>query len=157
MQLVSTERERIRSLLERHPFTRNLPAEVLDHLASLGRLCLWQPGQYLLREGQPVEHFFLLLSGRVAVQVYQPERGVINLQTLGRGDAAGWSWAVPPYRATFDIRVQEPTETICLPATALRQCIDENPQVGLHLLKKLLAMLASRMQATRLQLLDLYQ
>ncbi len=157
MKLLSTDQARIRALLERHPFTRNLPDEVLTQLAALGRLCRWEPGQYLLREGQMVEHFFLILSGRVAVQIYQPERGVMVLQTLGRGDAAGWSWVVPPYRATFDIQIQEPTETVCLPAETLRKYIHDDPQVGVQLLKKLLALLASRLQSARLQLLDLYR
>ncbi len=156
MASVTSEVHHVRSVLQSHPFTRGLPDEVLTQLAPLGRIDRWEPGAYLLREGQPVEHFYPILSGRVAVEVYQPDRGVLHLQTLGRGDAVGWSWVLPPYRAAFDIRVLEPTETLSLPAEELRNLIDEHPEVGLRLLKKLLAMMAARIQAARLQLLDLY-
>lgn len=150
------DERRIFELLRRHPFTRALPENHLQRLASIASVCQLQPGDYLLREGRPVDAFYLLLSGRVGVEVYQPDRGVIPLQTLSRGDAVGWSWALPPYRATFDIRVLEPTEAICLPASELRQLMHDDPVLAVSILKKLLSMVASRIQATRLQLLDIY-
>ncbi len=156
MTTSAPETTRILELLRRHPFTRSFPETHLQRLAEIAYVRRWNPGDYLLREGRPVEAFYLILSGRVAVEVYQPDRGVIPLQTLGRGDAVGWSWMLPPYRATFDIRVLEPTETICFPAPELRQRMEEDPTLAVSLLSKLLSMVASRIQATRLQLLDMY-
>jgi hypothetical protein len=69
----------------------------------------------------------------------------------------GWSWVVPPYVWQFDARAVDAVEGTCFDAEWLRQRCDEDCQLGYHLVRQLLTVLAGRLAATRLQLLDLYQ
>jgi hypothetical protein len=72
------------------------------------------------------------------------------------GGVAGLSWLVPPYRWYLDARAVEPTDAIELDAACLRAKCDADPRVGYLLLQRVAHQMYERMQASRLQLLDVY-
>ncbi len=148
--------EHVRDLLARHPFSQGFPEEDLSRLAALAQVREFSPGEYLLREGREAGEFYLLLTGHVAVELYVPERGLLRLQTLGPGDVVGWSWFLPPYRAAFDVRVIHPVQGIVLDASGLRRLVEEEASLGVRVLRQLVGVVAKRVHAARLQLLDVY-
>jgi CRP-like cAMP-binding protein len=110
----------------------------------------------MLREGDLAEEFYLIRDGRVALEVHVPGREVITFKTLGPGEVVGVSWLVPPYRWTYDARVLEPVRAISLNATCLRQKCDTDHALGYDMMARFVPVLVGRLQATRLQLLDVY-
>jgi hypothetical protein len=68
----------------------------------------------------------------------------------------GWSWLIPPYFWRFDARVLEMTRAIALDGKCLRAKCEQNHDLGYELLKRFTNMMDQRLQATRLQLLDVY-
>ncbi len=142
--------------LEQHPFTQGFPTSALDKLTQAATLQTFQPGTFLLREGRDADHFYLLLQGQAAIELYLPERGVIRLQTVGPGDVVGWSWLLPPYRAAFDVTVINTVQAITFDAARLRRLLDDDPTLAAHFLRRLVAVIAQRVHATRLQLIDMY-
>ncbi|MDX1656503.1 MAG: cyclic nucleotide-binding domain-containing protein [Candidatus Competibacteraceae bacterium] len=128
-----------------------------DFLAGCARELTFAQGDYLLRQDQPAERFYLLEAGSVVLKVYSPRRGPIPVQTLGPGEPLGWSWLLPPYRWHFDARALEPVQVLAFDAPCLRARMDQDPAFGYPLLRALLAVMARRLQATRLQLLDVYE
>ena len=52
----------------------------------------FQPGEQLLKRGYDAEHFYLIDHGKVDLEsAYVPGEGFITIQTLGAGEALGWS------------------------------------------------------------------
>ena len=72
------------------------------------------------------------------------------------GEILGASWLVPPFRWTFDARALERTRAIALDAVCVRAKCEQNPELGWDLMKRLAPVLIERMQAARLQMLDVY-
>ena len=138
-----------------HVFLKGLSERHLMLLASGVAPMTYQPGEYLGREGQPATRFFLILSGHVALDIPTPDRGVVPVQAVGPGEALGWSWLVPPHRWRFDCRAVETVQALAFDAEWLREKCEQDHELGYHLLKHLLSVIAGRLSASRLQLLDL--
>jgi CRP/FNR family cyclic AMP-dependent transcriptional regulator len=113
-------------------------------------------GAYLFREGEPAERFFLIRNGTVALEVVTPGRGAVVIETLHPGDVVGWSWLFAPYRWQFDGRAVAPTRTIAFDGLCLRTKCDADHELGYELMRRFAAVAVERLQATRLQLLDVY-
>ncbi|MDH3719745.1 MAG: Crp/Fnr family transcriptional regulator, partial [Planctomycetota bacterium] len=68
----------------------------------------------------------------------------------------GWSWLFPPYIWYFDARAMIRTRAVAVDGLCLRAKCDEDPKLGYELMKRFSAILNSRLQAARLQILDIY-
>jgi CRP/FNR family transcriptional regulator, cyclic AMP receptor protein len=148
--------EDLKNILTTHPFFGGMNPEHLQLLVGCASNVRFDAGKFILREGEEANEFYLLRHGKVALEVYAPERGPINIQTLGEGDILGWSWLVPPYRWKFDARVVEMTRAIALDGKCLRQKSESDCQLGYELLKRFSQVMVDHLQAARLQLLNVY-
>ena len=135
---------------------RGLQPRHLAIVADCARFTRFPTGATILREGQPADGFFVLRSGSVALEVASPERGAMVLQTLGPGDALGWSWLFPPFRWHLDAVAREPLAVIAFDGACLRAKCDADHELGYQLMGRFADLMLQRLQATRLQLLDVY-
>jgi CRP/FNR family transcriptional regulator, cyclic AMP receptor protein len=140
-----------------HVFLSGLSERHLMLLASGVKPMRFAPGEYLAREGQSANAFYLIQTGYVALELHTPDRGVVPVQTVGEGQALGWSWIVPPHRWRFDCRAVDHVEALAFNAEWLRDRCEQDHELGYQLLKHLVGVVASRLSATRLQLLDLHR
>ena len=143
-------------ILREHPFFRELPGPFCGLVSGCARNALFEPGEHIFREGGEAAHFYLLREGQVALELASGEGAVITFQTIGAGEILGASWLVPPFRWTFDARALERTRAIALDAVCMRAKCEENPELGWDLMKRFVPVLVERMQAARLQMLDVY-
>jgi len=143
-------------LLAKHPFFADLDEESMALIAGCGANVRFDPDAYLGREGDPADHFYLIRSGKVSVEIGTPGRGPHSLQTLGEGEVLGWSWLIPPHRWRFDGRALEPVRAVCLDGKCLRAKCDENHSLAYRLLVRFSGVMARRLEAARLQLMDVY-
>jgi CRP/FNR family transcriptional regulator, cyclic AMP receptor protein len=143
-------------ILAEHPFFQELAAEDLQLIAGCATNVVFKAGEVIGREGEPANQFFLLREGKVALEIYVPERGQVVLQTLGAGELVGWSWLIPPYQWRFDVRAVEFVHAFALDGACLRGKCEANPRLGYELLKRVAQVFTDRLLATRLQLLDVY-
>ncbi len=68
----------------------------------------------------------------------------------------GVSWLVPPYRWSYDAKALETTRALALDAKCLRGKCDDDHDLGYELMKRFVPVLVERLQATRLQMADVY-
>lgn len=146
----------MRDLLAEHPFFESLSPTHLDLVAGCGKNVVFEAGRQIFREGEPAEYFYIIRHGKVAIDVYAPGLGNMSIQTLGEGEVLGWSWLVPPYEWRFDARAVELTRAIALDGNCLRGKCEGDNALGFQLLKKFSQVMAQRLEATRMQMLDMY-
>ncbi len=146
----------LEAILAKHSFFRDLPAEDLQLIAGCGSNVHFEAGKYIFREGDPAEVVSLIRHGRVALEVFSPGRGPLQILTLGEGEILGWSWLVPPYRMGFDARAVEVTRATSFDGACIRKKCEEDPRLGYQLLKRFAQDLGERLHASRLQILDVY-
>ncbi len=129
----------------------------LDLLVGCASEACFEAGKFLFREGEEANQFYFVMQGRVALEIFSPQRGPIEIETLMEGDVLGWSWLVPPYYWRFDARAVEMTRAIALDGERLRNKCETDKDLGYELLKRFVNIVDRRLQATRLQLMDLYR
>src|SRR5690349_9477655 len=101
--------ETLEPILARQPFLQGLPERYLQLLTGCAFQARFEAGQFVLCMGEAANQFYLIRRGQVALELYTAERGPITIQTIGEGEALGWSWLVPPYRWELDGRALSPT------------------------------------------------
>ncbi|MBA1148621.1 cyclic nucleotide-binding domain-containing protein [Ectothiorhodospiraceae bacterium WFHF3C12] len=138
------------------PFFSGFSDAQLRRLAGLARPEVYQNGRYLIRQNGSADRFMLITTGHVVLKAFVPQRGMVPLETLGPGDPLGWSWLAPPYKWHYDGRALERTEVIAFEAEGLRQAMEQDHELGYRLQKRMIEVIAHRLQAARLQSLDLY-
>jgi CRP/FNR family transcriptional regulator, cyclic AMP receptor protein len=116
----------------------------------------FEAGAQLFREGAPADRFYLIRAGAVALEVDAPGRGALTIETLQAGEVVGWSWLFEPYRWQFDGRATQPTAAVAFDGTCLRGKCEADHELGYELMRRFAASMVERLQATRLQLLDVY-
>jgi CRP/FNR family cyclic AMP-dependent transcriptional regulator len=146
----------IDSLLQSVPAFVGMAAEHLELISGCGVNRPFTDGEYLTREGEPANTFYVIREGNVAVETYVPHRGALVIETLHEDELVGWSWLMPPYRAHFDVRAVGTTHTIAFDGACLRGKCEQDPALGYDLLLRFAAVLVERLQATRLRLIDVY-
>lgn len=149
------ERKSLVEILSEHPFLEGFRPEHVQKMAEMALEVQFGRDQIIFREGQESGLFFLILSGRVALEVSAPGR-ILRVQTLGPGEELGWSSVLGEGGKHFQARSLETVRALAFEGARLRQACDQDPSFGYALMKRLLKVVAERLQATRLQLLDVY-
>jgi CRP/FNR family transcriptional regulator, cyclic AMP receptor protein len=116
----------------------------------------WKPGELVLLRGGEADVCHLIFDGTVAIEIRSPGTAPRTIQTLHGGDVLGWSWLFDPHLWTFDARAVAETTAITLDATLLREAIAAQPDFGIRFITRMAKALVTRLKATRLQVLDVY-
>ena len=147
----------IEQYLPEHPFFAGLPASTIALLAGCAVNTHFAQGARLFSQGESADRFYVISSGRVALEVHTPGgTGDAVIDTADEGDVVGWSWLVPPYRWAFDARAAVPTSAVAFDAVCLRAKCAADPALGYALMQRVNQSLYERLQGARIRLLDLY-
>ena len=146
----------LEGLLAGAPLLEGLGAAELELIAGCAGNVRFAPGQYLFREGDPADAFYLVRHGAVALETFVPARGALTIETIEAGEVVGWSWLFPPFRWHFDARALTLVRATGFDGACLRAKCDEDPALGYELMRRFAAVMIERLQWTRLRLLDVY-
>jgi CRP/FNR family transcriptional regulator, cyclic AMP receptor protein len=140
-----------------HAFFTNFAAPQRAALVAAAVPFAAAPDELMAQEGKPADAFYLIEEGRVAIELHRPGKAPAHLQTIGPNEAVGWSWAMPPFVWEFDARALVRVKGARLEAAWLREACEKDIVLCADLYKKLVEIIASRLTAARLQLLDIFQ
>jgi CRP-like cAMP-binding protein len=149
----------VRSIAEylgAHPFFAGLDDASIEELAGCARNEHVRAGEYLFREGGTAEHFYVVMHGHIALELMSPGTGALVLESAGDCEVLDWPWLIPPYRWLYDARAVERTSVVSLDSACLRGKCDADPQLGYHFVQRVAQVMADRLLAARIRLLDLY-
>ena len=155
-QLGREQRLGLEQRLGAHPLLAGITEAALAEIAACARAVEVAAGAFLFHEGETADRCYLLYHGRIALGASQPGRGHLVLETLGPGEIVGLSWLIPPYRFAYDGQAMELIRAIVLDAACLRAKIAADSALCCALLRRLVPVLAQRLQGARLQSLDVY-
>jgi len=148
--------ETLERIIAEHPFFAGLESYYTGLLVGCGANVRFHPGTYIFKEGEEANEFYLIRSGRVALEVFAPQHKPVVIETLEEGDILGWSWLLPPYLWKFHAHAIQDTRAIALDGKCLRTKCEQNHDLGYEVLKRFAQIMERRLEATRLQLLDVY-
>lgn len=143
-------------LIAKQKILRILTAEQQQILERHSTLLSFKTGQYLAKEGDRADDFYILNQGDLAIELHTKPAGARTLLTLMPGDLAGWSWIFPPYSWVFDLKARSDGEVLKFNATALREQCEKDPAFGYSLMRLFIQVMCERLKSTRIQLLDIY-
>ncbi len=143
-------------IVRQQPFFQGLEEHYVKLVAGCAKNVRFEGDQIIFREGEEANEFYLIREGLVAVEVIVPQRGSTIVQTVTEGDMLGWSWLFPPYSWRFQARAQKETRALAFDGKCLRTKCEEDHDLGYELLKRFSRIVTDRLEATRVQLLDLY-
>jgi CRP/FNR family cyclic AMP-dependent transcriptional regulator len=148
--------ENLEKYLSEHPFLAGMNETHIKLMAGCASNVVFKAGQFIFREGEPADKFYLIRHGKVVVETFIPQKGPLVIRTRAEDDIFGWSWMVPPYKWHFDARASELTRALALDGKCLREKCEDDHDLGYELMKRFATVIAERLEATRLQLMDVY-
>ncbi len=113
-------------------------------------------GQPIFQADSVAEYFYLIDHGSVGLEMFVRGKGLLTIQTIGAGEALGWSWLFPPYRWHFSTPSHAATEAVAFAAPVLRHYAEANHSFGYELAIRVGQVMFLRLQATRSKLADFY-
>jgi CRP-like cAMP-binding protein len=149
--------ETFEQILARHSFFKTMEPDYLKLLEKGVAHISFMPDTYVFHEGEKADKFYIILHGKISMEIFAAQKGAVVIQTLGADEVLGWSWLFPPYRWHFDARVVEETSGLVLDGKFIRQACEENHDFGYEVMRRVGNIMLGRLQATRLQLLDVYE
>jgi CRP/FNR family cyclic AMP-dependent transcriptional regulator len=148
--------ETLERTLGEHPFFTGLDPAHLATVVGCASNVKFEAGEFIFHDGDPANHFYVLRQGKVSVEIFAPGRGPIMIDTLEEGNVLGFSWLFPPYRSHFDNRAVTFVRALALDGKCLREKSERDPGLGFALMKRFAEVMMQRLEATQVQLLDLY-
>ncbi len=142
------------SWLSAQAFLRGMPDAQVTQLAAAAVHVSFTAGYRLFEEGGTARRFWLIDAGSVALDLQVPAQGRVTIETLGRGELVGWSWLFPPFQWSLGAVTVQRAQAFEFDAPAVRKMCEQDPELGYALTRRVSAVLARRLKATRLRLIE---
>lgn len=150
--MISTE------ILRRYPLFAGQDAEILKQIAGLAKEKEVEAGTWLFFDGEVAKTLYVLMEGSLDLTLDVGDLGqqkVEKITPLIEGEVVGWSALLPPHIYTLGAQTIENSRLIAFDGTELRQLLDNNPESGYLLLKKLAEGISRRFASKCTQLMSL--
>ncbi len=112
--------------------------------------------QIVFRTGDPAENSYLIADGLVALEICAPGVGCRRMMTAGPGELIGWSPLVEGARYAATARTVGRCRLLKISGSALRQACMADSRFGFEIMRSIVNVLSTRINAARLQLLDMF-
>jgi CRP/FNR family cyclic AMP-dependent transcriptional regulator len=142
--------------LQRMEFLQGLEPHQVEKLAAIAREVSFAADEVIFREGEVDNVVYLILEGQTAIDIYTSGRTWATILTVGPGQLLGWSSLFTQMRKTAKGRAVAPTRAIALNAPKLREVCEADHELGYIIGWRLAELIAGRLKATRLQLVDIF-
>lgn len=148
--------ETLERIIAEHPFFEGLEDSYMSLVVGCASNVRFKPDTYIFKEGDEANNFYLIREGKVALEIFAPQHKPIIVETLQEGDILGWSWLFPPFLWRFHAHALHDTRAIAMDGKCLRTKCEQNHDFGYELLKRFSQIIELRLEAARLQLIDVY-
>ncbi len=143
--------------LQMIPWFNSLTPDHFNKTAELTHLRHAKAGEIFFREGDKQDFVYIVLMGRVSLDIFVPHHGKVRFYTAEPYDVFGWSSVTPGMRQrTAGAVAVLDSMVACIDAEGLRNFAELDHDFGYLLMRRLANVVASRLMVTRLQLIDMF-
>ncbi len=146
----------IQELLPQAPIFDGLGRDELALLAGCAHNVHFAEGETLLGEDTEADLFYLIRRGSVGLERFIPNRGAVTIETVQRGGIVGWAWLLESRRVHLNARAHSAVAATAFDGSCLRAKFQENHELGENLMHRFAQALIERLEATQVQMLDVY-
>ena len=139
--------------LREHPFARDLDHRHIETLAQCSRECTIATGDYLWRQGGHADFFYLIYSGRAALEIAIPHEGVLCIENIGEGEVLGWYWLLPSCRWNVDARAITTVHALRVEGKLLHRKCEMDSSFRQSVLEKFALVVSQRLLTMQAQLI----
>lgn len=122
-------RRLVRNLLRTAPLLRNVPGDEHEPLANAFETRVYTPGEVLFAQGAESQGLHLIASGRVSVRRSDPERGDVQVATIGAGGCVGEMSLVLRRPTSATVTAMEPTVALVLRPKHFMDVVKHHPNL----------------------------
>ncbi|KAA3630956.1 MAG: cyclic nucleotide-binding domain-containing protein [Proteobacteria bacterium] len=151
--------EKVEEFLETVSLFNGVPSETLARVAELGRLVDCDPGEVLIGEGDPHNKIIVVVDGEVQILLRDPsdETRPLRLATCGPRSVIGEMSLVDPQVSQSVVRTSSTARIFMLRYGVLQDMVDENPALGVVMLKNQLRTITQRLRKETAEFLSYSQ
>ncbi|HQO33541.1 MAG TPA: cyclic nucleotide-binding domain-containing protein [bacterium] len=131
---------------------RSYNAEQVRKLAEISELKDCPAETYVYQANDAADALYLVLSGRVAVEMDLPRHRKIVVDFVEGGDFFGWSALVPPHVLTASCLCMEQSRLLRIPREPLLKLLKEDVSLKASIMEMISRLVAVRLKDTRLQM-----
>ncbi|WP_449371568.1 Crp/Fnr family transcriptional regulator [Thiomonas sp.] len=140
--------------LQTHTILSALQPEQLGRLLShASEVQIPVDGVIFLQE-QEADAFYVVLDGKVQIQVPAINGPGVDVQALGKWDVIGWSWLIAPYRWAFEAKALTPVTLLRFDGKAILKECEHDTDLGYALMKIFAGLMSERLHAARLRMME---
>jgi len=152
-----TNQQELVQALQAIPWFQVMTPDHFNKIVSIAKIFKYEPGQVIFHEGDKEDYLYVVLEGRVAIEISVPGRGRMRILTADAMDEVGWSAVTPVVRQrTAGARAVLPSRLVAFDASELRRMCEEDHDFGYYVMRRMANLVAGRLLTTRLQLLDMF-
>jgi CRP-like cAMP-binding protein len=144
----------VRQIIAESQFFAGLDDTAIVFLAAHCRKRELAEGQVLFHPGDRATRFFLLLDGHLSAGIPALEGPALELQDIGPGQIAGWSWLMPPNLWSFQARARTAIRFLEFDGIAIFAHCEAEPRFGYDLVKRFSALMSERLQFARQKMMQ---
>ncbi|MFF8190683.1 cyclic nucleotide-binding domain-containing protein [Streptomyces bobili] len=133
-----------------------LPPPQRHRLMTLAREVSFPEDTRIFEAGGTADRFWVIRSGAVSLDQRVTSVQRVTVASLGAGDLLGWSWLFPPYQWDFGAEAFSPVRAYEFEAQPVLKLCEEDPALGLSLVRIVAEILAHRLETTRGKLMEQY-
>jgi CRP-like cAMP-binding protein len=144
--------------LKRAELFETLEETQLKAILSHASIESFQEGKIIFQEGEEATYFYVLIQGAVALTVTAQERGAfMTSQVQKEGGFFGVPSLIEPYRYNVTAKCLLPSKALRIEADHLRKRMEEDPRVGMVIMKKLALIYFNRLNELRKGIVNFFK
>ncbi|MCF8082277.1 MAG: Crp/Fnr family transcriptional regulator [Deltaproteobacteria bacterium] len=124
----------------------NLTQPMLENMRPLTELSLFGERHVVYKKGEPAKYFYMLIKGKVILEVEAAEGLMISLGAVKPGYSFGWSSLLSGSEySTYAICV-EPCEMMAIPGDKFLELLERNHSIGYKFMNSVARILKRRLE-----------
>ena len=121
-----------------------LTDEMLDKLIPITELLLFDVNEYIFRQGDNAERFYMLQKGKVLLEHQITDEITVSVSAIKPGFSFGWSAMLDEEFYTSDAICAEPCELFSFREDKIKALFEKDHSLGFFMSQRLLVILKKR-------------
>jgi CRP-like cAMP-binding protein len=131
---------------------------MLNEISLISKEIELEEGEWLFDEEAEADKFYIVIEGEISlttrIYINDEVRDIEATEPISEGEVLGWSSLIKPHRYTLGGRAQKKSRLIEIEAEPFRELLDDNPEFGYLVIKKVSEVIGERLIGKCIQFLS---